>query len=90
MFLENHELLPDELDNIELPSGYKHLSCDGEVHVESHKDTELVLGFWVYIDIFINPYQMIYYSSFGDDEFLNELTRNVLYYKKWMTFGITL
>ena len=76
--LRTHQLQPyDSIGNVELPSGYRRLSSDGEVFVYQNDKNGQVICFWVFRGMNSGSLELIYSS--GGEELIRakEFTINI-------------
>ena len=55
--------LADDGGNVILPAGYRELSSDGELYVYRNDKNGIVVGFWVFRGLLMNPYTSVIYTS---------------------------
>lgn len=58
--IQNNQLPPDNLGNVDLPAGYGKLSSDGEVFVHQNDANGQVIGFWIFRGMLSGSVELIY------------------------------
>ena len=64
--IKNGILKDDGIGNVELPDGYRNLSCDGEANIIENNNEGTVIGFWSFRGLLMNSYQMVIYTSYDE------------------------
>ena len=79
--IKNGDLQKKYSGNIDLPSGYRRLSSDGEVHVYRNDEEGQVIGFWVFREM-LSSYTHLMYSSGGEDLITEKESRIIIFNQK--------
>jgi len=77
--IQNNEYTDDGIGNIELPFNRRFLSCDGEVYVYQNDEQGIVIGFWSFRGLLMNPYQSVIYTSYAEPPTTSTLRCGELY-----------
>jgi len=64
--IKNGSLKDDGIGNVELPHGYRQISCDGEAYILENDSHGTIVGFWSFRGLLMNPYQMVIYTSYDE------------------------
>ena len=62
--IQNNEYTDDGIGNIRLPFSRRFLSCDGEVYVYQNDEQGIVIGFWSFRGLLMNPFESVIYTSY--------------------------
>ena len=77
--IQSKELFADETGRLELPSGYRYLSCDGDINIYKNDSEETIIGFWTFVALHMNPYEAVVYTSQAVAPTENTLDCMILY-----------
>ena len=74
--IQSNALSCNGFGNVRLPFGYRSISVDGEAKIIENSGRGIVVGFWVFRGLHMNPYQMVVYTSYGEP--LSEETLGII------------